>query len=55
MTVLHFVLVAAAIAIGIFLLTHPVFMKGKSRLFRGTVIWFVLILILRGLDYAFQP
>lgn len=52
-TFLHIVLTSGAIALGIYLYSHPVLLKGQSNLVRGVVIWAALVLALRALDYAF--
>jgi hypothetical protein len=52
--ILHAVIVAALIAVGLYLLEHPKFMSSKTRLVRGVAIWVALVLALRGLDYLFM-
>ena len=49
----HFFLVGALLAVGVYLLGHPKVLSGKSRLFRGVLIWVGLVLGLRVLDYLF--
>jgi hypothetical protein len=49
----HDALSASAIGLGIYLLGHPLILKGQSKLVRGVVIWAALVLTLRALSYAF--
>ena len=51
----HDVLSAGAIGVGIYLLGHPLILKGQSKLVRGVVIWAALVLTLRALSYVFLP
>jgi hypothetical protein len=52
---LHALLSAAAIGLGLYLFGHPHVMSSKTQLIRGVVIWMVLVLALRALDYLFLP
>ncbi|PWJ20267.1 hypothetical protein [Jannaschia seohaensis] len=54
-SLVHFLMSGALIAIGIYLFDHPKLQNAGSRLFRGVVVWIVLVLGLRALDYAFLP
>ncbi len=51
----HVVLSGALIALGLYLFDHPRVLSSRTRLFRGTVIWIVLVLSLRAFDYVFLP
>jgi len=52
---LHFALAAGLIGLGVYLFDHPHLRSKTSRLVRGVVIWIVLVLGLRALDYMFLP
>ena len=52
-TYLHIFLTTGAIGLGIYLYSHPILLRGQSNLVRGVIIWTVLVLVLRALDYAF--
>jgi hypothetical protein len=52
-TYLHILLTSGAIGLGIYLYSHPVLLKGQSNLVRAVIIWIVLVLMLRAIDYAF--
>jgi hypothetical protein len=52
-TYLHILLTSGAIGLGIYLYSHPVLLRTQSNLIRGVIIWIVLVLVLRALDYAF--
>jgi hypothetical protein len=52
-TLLHIVITCGAIALGMYLYGHPVILKGRSNLVRGVLIWLVLVIALRAIDYAF--
>ena len=53
-TFLHILLTSGAIGLGIYLYSHPILLRGQSNLVRGVIIWIVLVLALRALDYAFM-
>jgi hypothetical protein len=53
--ILHALIVAAVIALGLYLLDHPKVMSSRTRLMRGVIIWIALVLALRALDYLFLP
>ena len=52
---IHVALSVGTIALGLYLLGHPLVLKKQSKLVRGVIIWAVLVLTLHGLDYAFLP
>jgi len=53
-TFLHILLTCGAIGLGIYLYSHPILLRGQSNLVRGVIIWIVLVLALRALDYVFM-
>jgi hypothetical protein len=52
---LHFLLAAALIAVGLYLFGHPKLQGAGSRLFRAVLVWSAIVLGLSALDYAFRP
>lgn len=52
-TFLHIFLTSGAIALGIWLFSHPLILKRQSQLVRGVIIWAALVIILRLIDVAF--
>ncbi len=52
-TYLHILLTSGAIGLGIYLYSHPILLRGQSNLVRAVIIWIVLVLMLRAIDYAF--
>ena len=49
----HFVLSAGLLALGLYLFADPGVLSARSRLFRGVVIRIGLVLGLKALDYLF--
>jgi hypothetical protein len=52
---IHSVLVAVIIGLGIYLFAHPRILPTKGNLVRGIVIWAVMVILLHFLSYAFIP
>lgn len=52
-TLLHALLSAATIGLGLYLFSHPRVLSSRTQLVRGVVIWVAIILALRALDYLF--
>jgi hypothetical protein len=55
LNLIHGALSVGTIGLGLYLFGHPLVFKGQSKLVRGVIIWAVLVLTLRALDYAFLP
>ena len=52
---LHSVIVAGIIGLGIYLFSHPRILPTRGNLVRGIIIWAVMIILLHFLSYAFIP
>ncbi|SHL85262.1 hypothetical protein SAMN05444414_1642 [Roseovarius marisflavi] len=53
--ILHSVIVAAIIGLGIYLFAHPRILPSRGNLLRGVIIWAIMIIALHWLGYAFSP
>jgi hypothetical protein len=53
MSIPHFLLSGAVIALGLYLLGHPKVLSARTRLVRTVVIWAALVIALHGLNFIF--
>lgn len=51
--ILHAILVAGVLAVGIYLFAHSRILPTRRNLVRGVIIWALMVIALHWLDYLF--